>query len=109
MTIFLKTEKKDGNDVVNIYCANAGDSEAVLCRKSQAVKLTCKHTVTDESEKDRINNTGGFIMGGRVNGNFFFLYIGVLAVTRSLGDIRMKEHVISIPYVIFSVIAWLIN
>ncbi|CAL1707158.1 unnamed protein product [Somion occarium] len=73
-----------------LYCANAGDARAVLCRAGKAVRLTYDHKGSDKQEAKRIMDAGGFVMGGRVN--------GVLAVTRSLGDSSMKEFVVGAPY-----------
>lgn len=73
-----------------LYCANAGDARAVLCRGGKAVRLTYDHKGSDKQEAKRIIDAGGFVMSGRVN--------GVLAVTRSLGDSSMKEFVVGAPY-----------
>jgi protein phosphatase PTC1 len=48
-------------------------------------------------ETRRIVESGGFMMNNRVNG-ILFPNQGVLAVTRSLGDLSMKEWVIGSPY-----------
>ena len=37
-----------------IYCANVGDSRAVLCSNSKAVPLSVDHKPTNEKEKSRI-------------------------------------------------------
>jgi protein phosphatase PTC1 len=73
-----------------LYCANAGDARAVLCRGGKAVRLTYDHKGSDKQEAKRVTDAGGFMMSGRVN--------GVLAVTRSLGDSSMKEFVVGSPY-----------
>ena len=73
-----------------LYCANAGDARAVLCRGGKAIRLTYDHKGSDKQEAKRIMDAGGFVMSGRVN--------GVLAVTRSLGDSSMKEFVVGSPY-----------
>ncbi|KAJ3011414.1 Protein phosphatase 2C 1 [Thoreauomyces humboldtii] len=73
-----------------LYTANAGDARAVLCRNGTAVRLSYDHKGSDPAEARRIMESGGFVMNNRVN--------GVLAVTRSLGDISMKEWVIGSPY-----------
>lgn len=73
-----------------LYCANAGDARAVVCRNGVAQRLSYDHKGSDPQEIKRIIDSGGFIMNSRVN--------GVLAVTRSLGDTTMKELVISHPY-----------
>ncbi|KAL0581878.1 hypothetical protein V5O48_000107 [Marasmius crinis-equi] len=80
-----------------LYCANAGDARAVLCRNGTATRLTQDHKATDETEKARIRGAGGIVLRGRV--------MGALAVSRSLGDhiryekIKMKDYVIGEPYV----------
>lgn len=73
-----------------LYAANAGDARAVLCRGGKAIRLTKDHKGNDEEEIERINKAGGFVVMHRVN--------GVLAVTRSLGDIAMKAFVTGEPY-----------
>lgn len=73
-----------------LYVANAGDARAVLERDKKAIRLSYDHKGSDADEARRIVESGGFVISGRVN--------GVLAVTRSLGDISMKEWVIGNPY-----------
>lgn len=73
-----------------LYTANVGDARAVLCRNGQAVRLSYDHKGNDETEAKRVIDAGGFMAGGRVN--------GILAVTRSLGDIAMKDYVLGHPY-----------
>lgn len=51
-----------------LYTANAGDARAVLCRGGKAVRLTYDHKGSDRQEAKRITDAGGFVMGGRVNG-----------------------------------------
>ena len=68
-----------------LICANAGDSRAVLCRKNGiCLPLSEDHKPSQERERKRIEDAGGFINGvGRVNGN--------LNLTRSLGDLKYKQ------------------
>ncbi|KAH3663540.1 hypothetical protein OGAPHI_004941 [Ogataea philodendri] len=73
-----------------LYTANVGDSRLVLCRGGQAVRLSYDHKSTDRLEQQRIIDSGGIMLKNRVN--------GVLAVTRSLGDVYMKSLVIGAPY-----------
>uniref|UniRef100_A0A7S3LGA8 protein-serine/threonine phosphatase n=1 Tax=Amphora coffeiformis TaxID=265554 RepID=A0A7S3LGA8_9STRA len=66
-----------------IVCANAGDSRAVLCRDNRhAVALSHDHKPDNPDEDRRIRLGGGFVAGGRVEGD--------LAVSRGLGDFRFK-------------------
>ncbi|KAL3816361.1 hypothetical protein ACHAXA_000439 [Cyclostephanos tholiformis] len=61
-----------------IVCANAGDSRAVYSRSShRAVPLSYDHKPNDEDEERRIREAGGYVSGGRVEGD--------LAVSRGLG------------------------
>ncbi|TPX32332.1 hypothetical protein SmJEL517_g04534 [Synchytrium microbalum] len=75
-----------------LYTANAGDARVVLCRNGIAERLSYDHKGSDLSEQKRITESGGFVLNNRVN--------GVLAVTRSLGDVAMKEWIIGNPYTV---------
>lgn len=81
-----------------LYTANVGDARAVLSRNGVASRLSYDHKGSDVRECRRIVEGGGFIMNHRVNGRLFANHEGVLAVTRSLGDLSMKEWVIGAPY-----------
>lgn len=66
-----------------IVCANAGDSRAVTSKQGhRAVPLSYDHKPDDEEEERRIRAAGGYVAGGRVEGD--------LAVSRGLGDFRFK-------------------
>lgn len=66
-----------------LVCANAGDSRALFSKKSRAVPLSYDHKPDDEGEERRIRAAGGYVAGGRVEGD--------LAVSRGLGDFRFKH------------------
>ncbi|EME29786.1 Protein phosphatase 2C homolog 1 [Galdieria sulphuraria] len=74
-----------------LFCANVGDSRAVLSRNGKATRLSYDHKASDALEVDRITKDGGFIIMKRVN--------GVLSVSRALGDHAMKSVVIGEPHV----------
>lgn len=76
---------------MDLTTANAGDSRVVLGHGGKATRLTHDHKVTDPLEVARIEGAGGFLYKGRV--------LGVLALTRSLGDHLLKRYVIAHPYV----------
>lgn len=66
-----------------IYCANAGDSRSILSINGIVKPLSFDHKPTNEGEKNRIVNAGGFVDMGRVNGN--------LALSRGIGDFEFKD------------------
>lgn len=66
----------------NLLVANAGDCRAVLCRKGDAIQLSQDHRPSCEVERKRIEDLGGRVEYGYLNGD--------LAVTRALGDWYMK-------------------
>lgn len=67
-----------------IVCANAGDSRAVYSKnEGRAVPLSYDHKPDDEEEERRVKEAGGYVSGGRVDGD--------LAVSRGLGDYRFKS------------------
>jgi serine/threonine protein phosphatase PrpC len=88
-----------------LYCANVGDSRAVLaCREKRGKadgsglewgyvgkRLSYDHRAEDEDEQRRIKDAGGFIIRARV--------LGILAVSRSFGDHGMKDFVTANPHV----------
>lgn len=67
-----------------VVCANAGDSRSVFSKNgNKAVPLSYDHKPDDEEEERRIRAAGGYVAGGRVEGD--------LAVSRGLGDFRFKN------------------
>lgn len=74
--------------------ANCGDSRAVLCRSGQAHPLTVDHKPEREDEMARVEKAGGqvwFWNGARV--------MGVLAMSRAIGDRSLRPYVIPEPEV----------
>ena len=71
-----------------LYCANAGDSRAVLCRGGVAEEMSHDHKPEDKTERDRIYKAGSTVTEGRVDGN--------LNLSRSIGDLKHKQ-VASLP------------
>ncbi|XWS31876.1 hypothetical protein CRYUN_Cryun23aG0113200 [Craigia yunnanensis] len=65
-----------------LMVANAGDCRAVLCRKGEAIDMSEDHRPIYPSERRRVEELGGFIDDGYLN--------GVLSVSRALGDWDMK-------------------
>jgi protein phosphatase PTC1 len=85
VTCFLQSR----GPLTRLYAANAGDARAVLCRDGKALRVTCDHKPSLESERQRLVECGAFVARNRVN--------AVLAVSRALGDHALKKFVISEP------------
>ena len=78
----------------HIICANAGDSRAILSKKHEVLPLSFDHKPSNDMELTRIENDGGFVRDGRVDGD--------LALSRSFGDFgykfcNAKMNSISVP------------
>eukprot|EP00002_Diphylleia_rotans_P036829 TRINITY_DN816_c0_g1_i1.p1 TRINITY_DN816_c0_g1~~TRINITY_DN816_c0_g1_i1.p1 ORF type:complete len:238 (-),score=52.43 TRINITY_DN816_c0_g1_i1:317-1030(-) len=79
-------------DEQNIYVANAGDSRAVICRTNGVERITIDHKPYNPDEHTRIRAAGGLVTDdGRIS--------GVLAVSRSFGDLHLQPFVSPEPYV----------
>ncbi|KAJ3028498.1 UNVERIFIED_CONTAM: Protein phosphatase 2C 1 [Siphonaria sp. JEL0065] len=87
---FTRIETRENEKKRVLYTANVGDARAVLSRDGKALRLSYDHKGTDPHETQRIQESGGFVVNGRVN--------GVLAVTRALGDVTMKDYILGNPY-----------
>lgn len=76
-----------------LHVANAGDCRVVLSRNGVADSLTKDHRLSREDERSRIENAGAFVHfcngAWRVQGS--------LAVSRAIGDLHLKEWIISEP------------
>mmetsp|Transcript_5756 Transcript_5756/g.10369 ORF Transcript_5756/g.10369 Transcript_5756/m.10369 type:complete len:656 (-) Transcript_5756:126-2093(-) len=68
-----------------VWCANVGDSRALLCRAGRAVQLSLDHKPSRSDEARRIEEAGGFVSFHRV--------LGRLAVSRAFGDEEYKVAV----------------
>lgn len=72
-----------------IYCANVGDSRAVLCSDGKAIPLSYDHKPQNDEELARIEKSGHFVEDDRVDGN--------LALSRAIGDFQYKDKVALSP------------
>ena len=74
---------QDTKGTRSIHVAHVGDSRAVLIENIGCPRsLTKDHRPTDPEESRRVIDGGGIVSGGRVGGD--------LAISRSLGDHRLK-------------------
>ncbi|KAA8539491.1 hypothetical protein F0562_026183 [Nyssa sinensis] len=77
-----------------IIVSNCGDSRAILCRNGVPIPLSSDHKPDRPDELLRIQDAGGRVIywdGPRV--------LGVLAMSRAIGDSYLKPYVISEPEV----------
>jgi serine/threonine protein phosphatase PrpC len=90
--LFLKQNLKSGstacslfinNNTKKFYVANTGDSRIILYANNKIIQLSIDHKPSIPKEQHRIYRNGGFIKNNRLN--------GILAMTRSLGDINLKN------------------
>eukprot|EP00245_Coleochaete_scutata_P004195 TRINITY_DN16472_c0_g1_i1.p1 TRINITY_DN16472_c0_g1~~TRINITY_DN16472_c0_g1_i1.p1 ORF type:complete len:673 (+),score=138.41 TRINITY_DN16472_c0_g1_i1:461-2479(+) len=81
----------------NLVVANVGDSRAVLSRGGRTIALSKDHKPEREDEMARVEQAGGRVIfwnGWRV--------LGVLAMSRAIGDRYLKPYVIAEPEVTFT-------
>lgn len=74
-----------------MVCANAGDSRAVLCRKTGPVALSKDHKPNDEVERKRIEAAGGRVEEISVGIRVHYRVNGNLNLSRSIGDLEYKK------------------
>ena len=69
----------------SVYCANAGDSRAIMGVSGKNVALSFDHKPTNPTERQRITRAGSTVNGeGRIDGN--------LNLSRAIGDIAHKKN-----------------
>ena len=81
VVVFVKGNK--------VYCANAGDSRAIMSENGNVFELSYDHKPNNPIEHQRINKAGGYVEFNRVNGN--------LALSRALGDFTYKSNDTLVP------------
>uniref|UniRef100_A0AAV1TDB9 Protein phosphatase 2C n=1 Tax=Peronospora matthiolae TaxID=2874970 RepID=A0AAV1TDB9_9STRA len=65
-----------------MFVSNVGDSRTILSRAGKAERLSNDHKPSRPDEAQRIRDTGGFVIHGRI--------MGELAVSRAFGDAPFK-------------------
>ncbi|GLJ43956.1 hypothetical protein SUGI_0916320 [Cryptomeria japonica] len=80
-----------------VIVANCGDSRAVLCRAGRAIPLSVDHKPNRDDEMARIEAAGGKVIWW--NG---FRVLGVLAMSRAIGDRYLKPCIIPDPEITFT-------
>lgn len=67
-----------------IYCANAGDSRAIIAQGGKTYELSDDHKPDNEEELIRIEAAGFDVSDGRVSGK--------LSLSRAIGDLAYKQN-----------------
>jgi len=84
--VVLLVRRQEGGGP-RVFCANAGDSRAILSRAGCVVALSEDHKPENPGETARITKAGGFVQqmpgGARVQGD--------LNLSRAIGDLRYKK------------------
>ncbi|KAF8390513.1 hypothetical protein HHK36_025040 [Tetracentron sinense] len=80
----------EGKDIV---VSNLGDCRAVLCRGGVAEALTNDHRAGREDEREIIEKKGGYVV---IHRGVWRVH-GVLSVSRSIGDVHLKDWVLAEP------------
>jgi serine/threonine protein phosphatase PrpC len=70
-----------------LFIANLGDSRAILFCSNRVIFSTLDHKPTQSSELKRIEQAGGYILNGRVDGK--------LSLSRAFGDYNFKNNHVS--------------
>jgi serine/threonine protein phosphatase PrpC len=94
MLLSTPTPEDETKSDVKLLVAGVGDCRAVLCRRGTAIQLTKLHTASEKEERARIAAADGIVINNRLN--------GVLAVSRSFGDLAHKgseEALIAVPQI----------
>lgn len=86
--VVLVVHDEAGGEGRRVYCANAGDSRAIMSRLGTAVALSEDQKPENPSETARIEKAGGYVKqmpagGARVQGD--------LNLSRAMGDLRHKK------------------
>ena len=78
-----------------VWCANTGDSRALLASSGHAVPLSRDHKPENTDERRRIERQGGSV----VHDGHCFRVQGVLNVSRVIGDWALRPYVTPLPEV----------
>lgn len=79
-----------------LTAVNVGDSRMVMRKNGSVFQLTQDHDIDFPGERSRIHDLGGFIMRDELGCE---RVMGVLNMTRSLGDWHLRPHVSAQPCV----------
>lgn len=75
-----------------VFACHVGDSRIVIWTHDEKLYESLDHTPTRLDEHERILNSDGYVVGGRLNGN--------LAVSRAFGDFDLEPSIICTPHIL---------
>ncbi|KAL5008766.1 hypothetical protein ScPMuIL_014347 [Solemya velum] len=82
---------------LELIVAHVGDSRAILSREGMSIRLSKDHEPDHNEERQRIEQHGGVVS---CNSLGVPLVNGRLAMTRSIGDVELKQYgVVATPYI----------
>mmetsp|Transcript_946 Transcript_946/g.1157 ORF Transcript_946/g.1157 Transcript_946/m.1157 type:complete len:529 (-) Transcript_946:274-1860(-) len=91
-------QSKKKHERIRYFLASAGDSRAILVKNDGSVEeLSKDHHPTRKDEEERIVRSGGEIRFEEGGGRVVSQNVGMLAVTRSIGDRDFKPYVTAEP------------
>uniref|UniRef100_A0A7S3LPP9 PPM-type phosphatase domain-containing protein n=1 Tax=Aplanochytrium stocchinoi TaxID=215587 RepID=A0A7S3LPP9_9STRA len=93
-------QSKKRKERIRYFCAAVGDSRAILVKKDgTTIALSKDHSPERPDEYERIKRQGGQIQFDKDNegGRVVSEKVGMLAVTRSIGDVDFKPYVTAEP------------
>lgn len=82
-------------DHLSLISANVGDTKIILVKKYSFEVLSYDHLASDKKEQERVEKAGGYI--SKVHN--INRVCGQLAITRSIGDTKLKSFMTSLPYI----------
>jgi len=83
--------KDEKSSTKKLYCANVGDSRGLLISNDKVIRISFDHKCCDRGEIERINNSGGYVVNGRLS--------GTINLSRTFGDMSLKSVGLSpIPF-----------
>eukprot|EP00124_Ichthyophonus_hoferi_P004395 Ihof_evm1s476 gene=Ihof_evmTU1s476 len=94
-----QSQWRDGSTVTTallargqLVVANAGDSRGVFYRNGRIIELSRDHKPNRKDEKQRVQDLGGFVRRDNT-----WRVQGILATSRSIGDLNLKKYIIPNP------------
>ena len=90
--VFITKEKENitGFEEIKkvLYCANCGEIQCLLINSTSVKRLSAMHNLYNQSEKKRIDTSGGVIYNNKIYGQ--------ISLTRCFGMFKMKQYGVTV-------------